>query len=188
MNVVSIQAQVLRRRIEHGHRVEIDDVRAIEASARQAMTELRDMLGALRPSGEPAPPTSLPSVDHLPRLIEECRQAGQDVELEVVGTPREMSTGHSLTAFRIAQECLTNARRHGALGPVRLTLGWEPDHLQITAINPSRVARGRQRFVDGIGLAGMRERVNICGGQLDVGPCEPGVWVVRASLPTSATS
>ncbi len=188
MNVVSIQAQVLRRRIEHGQRVEIDDVRAIEASARQAMTELRDMLGALRPSGEPTPPTSQPSVDHLPRLIEECRQAGQDVEFEILGTPREMPAGHSLTAFRIAQECLTNARRHGALGPVRLTLGWEPDHLQITAINTSRVARGRQRFSDGIGLTGMRERVNICGGQLDVGPHEPGVWVVRASLPTSPAS
>ncbi len=188
MNVVSIQAQVLRRRIEHGQPAAVDDVRAIEVSARQAMTELRDMLGALRPSGELVPPTSQPSVEHLPRLVEECRRAGQDVELEVVGTPREMPAGHSLTAFRIAQECLTNARRHGALGPVRLTLGWEADHLQITAVNPSRVTRGRQRISDGIGLAGMRERVSICGGQLDVGPREPGVWVVQASLPTSAAS
>lgn len=188
MNVVSIQAQVLRRRIEHGQRVEIDDVKAIEASARQAMTELRDMLGALRPAGVPAPSTSQPTIDHLPRLIEECRQSGQDVELEVVGAPREMSAGHSLTVFRIAQECLTNARRHGVAGPVRLTLGWSREHLQITVVNPSSVSSGNERFVDGIGLAGMRERVTICGGKLDVGPLKPGMWVVRVSLPTSTAT
>lgn len=188
MNVVSIQAQVLRRRIEHGQRVELDDVRAIEASSRQAMTELRDMLSALRPSGEPAPHTSQPSIDHLSRLIQECRLAGQDVALEVVGTPRAMPAGHSLTAFRIAQECLTNARRHGAPGQVRLALGWEPDHLTITAVNPSRVTHHQECFEEGIGLAGMRERVNICGGELDVGPREPGTWMVRASLPIPAAS
>lgn len=102
MNVVSLQAQVLRRRHERGESIDIRDLHSLEASARQAMTELRQVLGALRTGGDHEPLVAERSVEQLPDLVEECRSAGQDIRLEITGEPGSLAAGASLTVFRVA--------------------------------------------------------------------------------------
>lgn len=184
MNVVSLQAQVLRRRREDGQDIVIEDLRAIETGARQAMTELRQALGALRPAGDCGSLGAERGIEHVPELVDQCRQAGQDIDLVVSGEPQRLPVGGSLAAYRVIQESLTNARRHGGPGTVRVEVNWRPDKIALLMRSPESGGPRDIEMSSGIGLVGMRERLHICGGQLEVGPLEPGVWVVRATVPT----
>lgn len=181
MSVVSLQAQVLRRRAERGLPISVEDAVAMEASAHQAMSELRQLVGVLRPAGDQQELSPEPSLDQLPALLDECRRAGQRVHLRVEGDPRSVSAGLSLSAYRIIQESLTNARRHGADRDLRLTVAWTAEALTLRAINvcsPSGVASG-----PGMGLTGIHERARLYDGEVEAGELEPGTWIVRARLP-----
>jgi signal transduction histidine kinase len=182
MSVVSLQAQVLRRRLENGDAITVDEAAAVEISARQAMRELRQMVGVLRPSLDVVAPGPDPTIEQLPSLVDECRRFGQDVEFVVDGTPRTVSAGLSLAGYRIVQECLTNARRHGLSGEVRVTVRWDADHLHVIAANGCAADPG-VTVVAGAGLTGIRERVTLFGGESQIGHLEPGLWVVRVQLP-----
>ncbi|MCX6397944.1 MAG: histidine kinase [Propionibacteriales bacterium] len=188
MNVVSLQAQVLRRRREDGQDIVIDDLRAIESGARQAMTELRQVLGALRPDGGSSLPGADRGIEDVPELVDQCRQAGQEIDVVVSGHPRSLPVGGSLAAYRVIQEALTNARRHGGPGTVRIEVSWLADRVRLLVRSPVAGGRSDREVSTGVGLVGMRERLHICGGQLDVGRLEPGTWVVRASVPIVGSS
>ena len=186
MNVVSLQAQVLRRRREDGQDILVDDLRAIETSARQAMTELRQVLGALRTKGDSSVGLE-PSIDHLPELVAQCQDAGQGIDFVVSGHPQPLTVGGSLAAYRTVQESLTNARRHGSSGTVQLRVHWRNDVVELFVRNPL-VGSPQASPRPGVGIVGMRERLSLCGGQLEVGPLEPRAWVVRATVPTANPS
>lgn len=184
MTTVSLQAQVLRERLERGEAVSPDDAALIGRAAHAALGEIRRVVGVLRSPGERAEVAPLPSLADLPALLEASRRAGQEVTFTTEGTPRPLPEGLSLTLYRIAQEALSNARRHGGEAATMLTLVWGPNRVTLRAEN--RMGPLSRRVIAGNGIEGMRERVELYGGQLDAGPEESGVWAVEASLPVSA--
>jgi signal transduction histidine kinase len=156
---------------------------AIETSGRQALVELRSMLGVLRgPEDEATEPQ--PDLSSLPTLVERVRDAGLPVELRTTGGG-VVPAGIALSAYRVVQEALTNALRHGGAVPTEVLVDVGADVLvEVRSGLPG--AQAVSRVGSGRGVVGMRERVALHDGSLDAGP-EDGQWVVRARLPLAAT-
>lgn len=181
ISVITVQTQAVRRRLDPDQVAEARDLAAVESTARQAMVELRRLFGVLRADGERAPLAPQPGLDQLPRLLERSREADLPVELRIEGVPTPLSPGIDLTAYRIVQESLTNALKHAGDAHVTVTLGYTPTELAITVVDDGR---GRAAVNGtGHGLVGMRERVSLFGGRLDVGPRGEGGFAVHAVLP-----
>jgi signal transduction histidine kinase len=176
---LSLQTQVIRRRVEAGGSATPGELTAIEESARSALIDLRRVLGVLRATEGPptAPQESLADLDEL---IEHCRHAGQTVRVETVGTPRELPLALSLVAYRVLQEALTNARRHGNGRPTSLRLEWQDGRLVLLLSNPYDVQRP---VSPGHGLIGLAERARLFGGTVTT-LGSSGVWTVEVTLPT----
>lgn len=165
----------------------------ISGTGRQALTEMRRLLGVLRSSdaevGEYVPQ---PGVEQLSELVEQVRGAGLPVEFQVDGAPRPLPKGVELTAYRIVQEALTNTRKHGgpqAQATVRLT--YSDSDLDMLIEDDGRgTPPGVYRVggADGLGhgLIGMRERVGMVGGTLVAGPRPGGGFRINAVLPLKA--
>ncbi len=163
----------------------------ISTTGRQALAEMRRLLGILRTgehreAGEYVPQ---PDVEQIEELVEQVRGAGLTVDLTVEGTPRELPTGVGLTAYRIVQEALTNTRKHG--GPdvgASVRLVYFDDGLGLLVEDDGRGAP-QEMYEDGgadgrgHGLIGMRERVGMVGGTLDAGPRPGGGFRISALLP-----
>jgi signal transduction histidine kinase len=158
---------------------------AISRTGRQALTEMRRLLGVLRSADDDSAELEpQPGVQQLARLLEEARATGLPVSFAVEGVPRPLSTGAALAAYRIVQESLTNARKHG--GPTvtaAVTLRFCERQLAIKVTDDGRRTGPAGRADgQGHGLIGMRERVEIYGGSVSAGPW-PGGWRVVATLP-----
>lgn len=163
----------------------------ISGTGRQALAEMRRLLGVLR-TGEPGGASDYvpqPDVEQIDDLVEQVRGAGLPVDFTIVGSPRPLPSGVELTAYRIVQEALTNTRKHGgpeAGASVRLT--YFDDGLGLLVEDDGRGAR-RELYEDGgsdgrgHGLIGMRERIGMVGGTLDAGPRPGGGFRVSALLP-----
>jgi signal transduction histidine kinase len=154
--------------------------------AREALTEMRRLLGVLR-EDRPARLAPQPQLTDLPALIDATRRAGVAVELSVPAGPDTVPAGVALCAYRIAQESLSNASQHapGALVTVRVDHHADTVLLRV-ANGPSAPPRpgGRGRGPGpGHGLTGMRERVTLLGGSLTAGPAPDGGFAVSAVLP-----
>jgi signal transduction histidine kinase len=161
-----------------------DALEAIAATGRQALTDMRALLGVLRDGGgeEYAPQ---PDVAAIPALVEDVRASGLDVDLIVDGAPRPMPAGPQLAAYRIVQESLTNVLKHaGPAGRAWVRLQWRPDGLELSVLDDGRGA-GAAMAGDGMGqgLRGMRERAQLHGGRLEAGPRHGGGFGVHAALP-----
>jgi signal transduction histidine kinase len=153
---------------------------AIGDTARDAMIEMRRILGVLRSeSGQREPQ---PGLDSLGELIEAARSAGTPVRLVLEGTVAPLGPGVELTAYRLVQEALTNARRHAPGASVEVALHYEPDALLVRVRDDGPGPAGDG---PGLGLIGMRERVATVGGQLTAGPADGGGFLVDARLPLS---
>jgi signal transduction histidine kinase len=156
----------------------------IEQAGREALTELRAMLGVLRaPGPTESPREPLPGSAAIDAMVDRLRGAGQHVDLVEFEVPPDLPAGVSLGAYRVIQEALTNALRYGS-GPVELAVGARDEVLRITARNA--VGSGRADGA-GRGLAGMRERVRLLGGTLAAGE-DAGTWTLDARLPISAAA
>jgi signal transduction histidine kinase len=163
----------------------------ISSTGRQALAEMRRLLGVLRTgdgpeSGEYVPQ---PDVKQIEELVEHVRRAGLTVDFKVEGTPRPLPSGVELTAYRIVQEALTNTRKHG--GPdagASVRLVYFDDGLGLLVEDDGRGA-SHELYEDGgadgrgHGLIGMRERVGMVGGTLDAGPRPGGGFRISALLP-----
>ncbi len=158
---------------------------AISRTGRQALAEMRSMLGVLRSAGdEGADLEPQPGVEQLAGLLEQTRAAGVPVSFAVEGVPRPLPPGAALAAYRIVQESLTNARKHG--GPAvtaAVTLRFCEDQVVIKVTDDGRARPGAGRDGLGHGLIGMRERVEVYGGTVTAGPRTGGGWRVTATLP-----
>jgi signal transduction histidine kinase len=158
---------------------------AIAATGRQALTDMRSLLGVLRDGGgeEYAPQ---PDVAAIPALVEDVRASGLDVDLIVEGTPQPLPAGPQLAAFRIVQESLTNVLKHaGPASRAWVRLQWRADALELSVLDDGRGASAAIAASDGAGqgLRGMRERAQLHGGRLDAGPRPSGGYGVHAALP-----
>ncbi|MGC5365180.1 sensor histidine kinase [Streptomyces sp. DT24] len=163
----------------------------ISGTGRQALAEMRRLLGVLRTgdapeSGEYVPQ---PDVGQIEDLVEQVRQTGLVVSFTIEGTPRPLPSGVELTAYRIVQEALTNTRKHG--GPeagASVRLVYFDDGLGLLVEDDGRGA-AHELYEDGgadgagHGLIGMRERVGMVGGTLDTGPRPGGGFRISALLP-----
>jgi signal transduction histidine kinase len=155
---------------------------AIASTGRQALAEMRRMLGVLRSDDDTTGVVPLPGIGQLGELLEQTRASGLDVSFTVQGVPGPLPGGLALAAYRIIQESLTNTRKHG--GPrasARVLLRYCEDVLMLQITDDGRgatVADGA-----GHGLTGMRERVALYNGTLRTGPLPGGGYQVTARLP-----
>jgi signal transduction histidine kinase len=174
----------VRRRLRHERPDEARDLSGVEETARQALAEMRRMLGLLRANGDAPALAPQPGMDELDRLVERVREAGVEVELEVGGEHRPLPPGVDLAAYRIVQEALTNVIKHA--GPARATVAvrYGERELEVEVRDDGR--GGSASDGRGHGLVGMRERAALYGGQLDAGPAPGGGYAVRARLPVTA--
>ncbi|MFE9205562.1 sensor histidine kinase [Micromonospora sp. NPDC007230] len=182
LTVATLQAGAARELLDVDPEFTRRALLAIEETSRRAMDDLDHVLGLLRESdgGRARASTApQPTLDRLDRLVADTRAAGLAVESRVSGAVGELPAAVSREGYRIVQEGLTNAARHGC-GPVTLRVDVPTDGLEIELVNGLPGAAGAGR--GGRGLAGMRERVLLLGGRLTAGP-EGDRWRVRASLP-----
>ena len=183
VSVMVVQAGAARSVLGRDPDASVRALGAVEATGREALTEMRRLLGILRPAGEDADHSPQPSLDRLGALIARSRDAGLDVELRVEGLTGTLAPGVDLTAFRLVQEGLTNALKHGGRGRARVVLRWSAEVLEVEVANLVTDGPAVHGLASGgQGLIGMRERVALCGGELRAGPIGRG-FVVRARLP-----
>jgi signal transduction histidine kinase len=182
ISVIAVQTQAVRRRLGPDHAREVDDLRAVESTARQAMAEMRRLFGVLRADGERAALAPQPGLDQLDRLIQETRAAGIPVTVTIDGEPVALPPGLGLAAYRIVQEALTNVRKHATHGRVTVLLRYGDRDLDV-AVEDTGGAPRDGGDGGGYGLVGMRERVALYGGTLTVGPRPGGGFAVCARLP-----
>lgn len=165
-------------------------VEQVQQSARDAVHELAAILGTLREERAEAvdEPLGRLGVARLPELVEHATGAGMPVQLEVVGTPQPLPPLVSLNLYRIAQEALTNSRRHaGPTARASVRLRYLPGAVELEVADDGGGGRPLTRLPSsGLGLLGMQERVNADGGTLHVGPRSRGGFVVRATVPVGA--
>jgi len=156
----------------------------IADAARNALTDMRRLLGVLRAGDPDRPSAPIPDLDGIPELVAALRASGLDVELEVTGDPQPVPADVGLAGYRVVQEALSNATRHARGAAVRVSVEWSPAavHLQVeNAVG----AGGSTAGGDGTGLLGMGERVTAVGGSLHSGP-RCGSFLVDVTLPTGA--
>jgi signal transduction histidine kinase len=193
MSVIAVQAgvgaHVLEERPDQA-RAALD---AISATSRGTLTELRRLLGVLRDSDGARASGPAPALADLPQLVDDVRSAGVPVALHVEGAPAQVHAGVELSAYRVVQEALTNVIKHaGSPRSVAVNVRHAPGSLSVEVVDDGRgLSAAPSRNGDstpapdgtGHGLIGMRERVELWGGELSVGPAPGGGYRVRALLP-----
>ncbi len=167
-------------RLAHPGSPSRDALEAVERTGRQALIELRSMLGVLRDSGEARAPQ--PDLRGLPALVDQVRTAGLPVELQLTGDVEGVPPGVALSAHRVVQEALTNALRHGGPVPTTVLVNCAAGAVEVCVRNGLPTGPIARMPSSGRGLVGMRERVDLHDGTLDVGP-DGAAWLVRATFP-----
>jgi signal transduction histidine kinase len=180
-----LQAQGARRILDHDRDRAREALEAIEETGQTALAEIRRSLGILRDDRAPAELAPQRSLDDLGALVDEMREVGLQVDLRVRGPRRELRDGVDRSAYRIVQEALTNTIKHAGLVPTHVTVSYEPDSLVLEVADEGGGATGDGAGA-GQGLAGMRERVRLHGGELDAHPVAGRGFVVRARIPVAA--
>lgn len=160
---------------------------AAEASGRQALAELRRLLGVLKDfpaevEDEHPPDAPQPSIATLGRLASTVRAAGLDVDVAISGEVRPLPPGLELSVYRIVQEALTNVLKHAQASSARVLIGYRPDAVTIDVVDDG-TAEATGGAPAGHGLTGMHQRARVFGGTAVAGPAPGGGWRVRAELP-----
>jgi signal transduction histidine kinase len=198
LSVVVVQAQAAQRMLDLDSEQTRTVVASIEGTGREALEEMRQLLGVLR-GGEPGDPEDgadgefdpQPGLARLGELVEQMRAAGLPVTLRVEGTERPLGAAADLSAFRIVQEALTNTLKHAGPARAEVVLSYGERDLELTVRDDGRglaAALGSDQGGAGLrgsghGLVGMRERVALFDGELSAGPRPGGGYQVRARLP-----
>jgi signal transduction histidine kinase len=155
----------------------------IEDSARQALAETRRLLGVLRDPDEAAGLAPQPGIGDLGALADSVRAAGLPVHLVIDGDPAALPAAVDVSAYRIVQEALTNVLKHAGPARADVTIECAGEALTIEITDNGIAAPGSKPKAGGHGLAGMRERAAVFGGELAAGPRPGGGFAVRAQLP-----
>jgi signal transduction histidine kinase len=181
VSVMTVQASGVRRLLLPEQEREREALLVVEQTGREALAEMRRMVGVLRRPEEAPALAPQPSLEHLGRLIEQARDAGLPVELRIEGDAITLPAGVDLTAYRLVQEGLTNALKHAQATRADVLVTYRNSEIEVTVSDNGRgVGNGAG---GGHGLVGMRERVSVYGGDLDAGPQPNGGYRLRARLP-----
>ncbi len=181
MGLVVVQAEAGPIAVRHDPDRAEQMFDTISDTARDALAQLRRVLGVLRATDDERAPQ--PGLDALPGLVRQVDDAGLTATLSEDGTPRPVPADVATTAYRIVQESLTNTVKHAAAGRVDVRLTWTDDHLRIEVDDDGGGPGTPSSNGGGHGLVGMRERVAAVGGTLDTGPGPGGEgFRVTASL------
>ncbi len=186
VSVMVVQAAAARRIMDSRPDAARESMESIESTGRQALAEMRRLLGVLRSGDEEALARApQPTLDYLPRLIEDIREAGLPVEVRVEGEPRPLPPGVDLSAYRVVQEALTNALRHAGPARASVVVRYGQDDVEIEVTDDGRGVPEDAGAAGGPGhgLVGMRERVALFRGEFQAGPGDGGGFAVRARLP-----
>ncbi|MFL6119476.1 sensor histidine kinase [Actinophytocola sp.] len=194
VSVMVVQAGAARRVLATEPDQAAVALQAVEAAGRDTMSELRHLLGVLAPPADGDEQSDLspqPSLSRLSPLIDRVAFAGLPVEVRISGEPRPLPSGVDLTAYRIIQEALTNALKHGDGRQAEVTVRYADHYLRVEVLNtgPSVLSSGRaaptrpNQTGEGRGLLGLRERVAVFGGDLDARRRLGGGFRVRARIP-----
>ncbi|WP_411104332.1 sensor histidine kinase [Streptomyces sp. cmx-4-9] len=161
----------------------------LRTASTDALTDLRDVLGALRSSPSLSADRPAPVLRDVEEVIEQVRAAGQQIETVTEGRPEQAPAAHRLAVFRVVQEALTNVRKHAPDAPVRIRIDYGPPATLVEVTNPPGTpgAPGAPAVPSGFGLVGLRERVEALGGHLSVGPGGAGSWRLAARIPHPTT-
>lgn len=181
MSVIVVQAGAERMVLPPEQASTRAVLEAIEHTSRQALGEMRRLLGMMRAGADEMALAPQPSLAFLPDLCEQVSRAGLPVELEVVGEPAEVPPGVDVSAYRIVQEALTNALKHAGPASARVTVRHQGDGLEVEVTDDGRGAQ--HPASGGHGLVGMKERVAVYGGQIRTGNRAAGGYAVHVRLP-----
>jgi signal transduction histidine kinase len=184
VSVMTVQASGVRRLLKPEQTREREALEVVERTGREALAEIRRLLGVLRASDEEPELAPQPGLESLDRLLEQMRSSGLPVELTVEGDTKPLAPGVDLSVYRIVQEALTNALQHAREAHAVVRLRYGAEALEVEVENDGRSVGVVN--ASGHGLHGMRERVAICGGSLEAGPRPEGGYVVRATLPVES--
>lgn len=186
LTTINVQAATAAQLIDRDPDYARVALETIEDASRDAIAELRGMLGVLREGDDAnSPRAPAPGVENVAELVERSRDAGLEVRLQVTGEqPGHIAHAVELAAYRIVQESLTNARRHAAGAPVTVSLAFEPGELAVAVESGAGAARngGTSGEPPGVGITGMTERAAAVGGTLRASPLAGG-FRVEATLP-----
>jgi signal transduction histidine kinase len=152
----------------------------VSQAGRQALSDMRAMLGVLRTDDRPADLAPQPGVPELSALLERVRATGLAVDLDVEGAPFPLGAAAGLSTYRIVQEALTNTIRHAAARHARVTIRYNAPLLELRVADDGTAATPEGR--EGHGIDGMRERAALHAGSLSAGPAPDGGWLVSAVL------
>jgi signal transduction histidine kinase len=181
ISVIVLQARGGRKLIDSEPGETRAALDAIERTASQALAEMRRMLELLREGDEQLALAPQPSLSQLDLLAERVRAAGLPVDVEVRGKPVALPPGVDLSAYRIVQEALTNALKHAGPAKTRVIVNYEPGELILEIVDDG--TGDSNGAGAGHGLAGIRERVSLYGGDVEAGTRADGGYAVRARMP-----
>ncbi len=195
-----VAAHVLHDRPAHAEQA----LRTIKATSREALRELRGILGVLRQAEESEPRSPAPGLGQLDTLLASTIKAGLPTQIVIHGEHRRLPASVDLAAYRIVQESLTNVLRHAGRTQALVWVSYGEQEVTITveddgcgassmngragAVNGGAGANGHADVQPGHGILGMRERAHALGGDLEAGPCADGGFRVFARLPIAADS
>jgi signal transduction histidine kinase len=181
VSVMVVQTGAVRRLLGPDQDRERASLMVVEEIGREALTEMRRMLGILREPEEPGALSPQPSLQRVDALVEQVREAGLPVQLRVEGRAEPLPPGVDLCAFRIVQEALTNTLKHAGPAHAEVLVRYAGDDVELEVVDDGRGSNGTSS--GGHGLLGMKERALLCGGTFETGVGPGGGFAVRARLP-----
>jgi signal transduction histidine kinase len=186
VSMMVVQAGGARRILDRDPERAIAAAELIERTGREALTEMRRLLGVFHADDASADYAPQPSLRELEALVERARVAGLQVDLTVEGRRRELPAGLDLAAYRVVQEALTNVLKHGGGAPTEVEVHYRADAVEVRIADRGNGALNVRLGGSGQGLVGMRERVRMYGGELHADRRRGGGFEVRATLPLEA--
>jgi len=181
VSVMTVQASAVRRLLDPEQEKVNAALLVVEETGREALAEMRRMVGVLRHPEEAPARAPQPSLEQLERLVQHAREAGLPVELRIEGEPIQLPAGVDLTAYRLVQEGLTNALKHAGARHAEVLVRYSDGQVELIVTDDGSGEGDGDK--GGHGLVGMRERVSVYGGELEAGPRAGGGYRLRAKLP-----